>query len=44
MLLRKSQPNLYRYVKKIEAQAKMWFSYKKTFSQFNSRLFILDLT
>ena len=29
MLLRKSQPNLYRYVKKIEAQAKMWFSYKK---------------
>ena len=28
--IKKSQPNLYHYVKKIEAQAKKWFSYKKT--------------
>ena len=28
-ILRKSQPNLQRYVKKIEAQAKKWFSYER---------------
>ena len=27
-MLRKFQPNFYYYVKKIEAQAKKWFSYK----------------
>ena len=29
-MLRKSQPDFSRYVKKIEAQAKKWFSYKTT--------------
>ena len=29
-MLRKFQPNFQHYVKKIEAQAKRWFSYKKT--------------
>ena len=28
-MLRKSQPDFSRYLKKIEAQAKKWFSYKK---------------
>ena len=28
-ILRKFQPNFWHYVKKIEAQAKKWFSYKK---------------
>ena len=28
-ILRKFQPNFQHYVKKIEAQAKKWFSYKK---------------
>ena len=28
-ILRKSQPNFQRYVKKIEAQAKKWFSYER---------------
>ena len=28
-VLRKFQPNFWHYVKKIEAQAKKWFSYKK---------------
>ena len=28
-MLRKSQPNFQNYVKKIEAQAKKWFPYKK---------------
>ena len=27
-MLRRSQPNFQHYVKKIEAQAKKWFSYK----------------
>ena len=27
--LRKTQPNFQHYVKKIEARAKKWFSYKK---------------
>ena len=30
-MLRKSQPNFQHYVKKIEAQEKKWFSYKKTY-------------
>ena len=29
-ILRKPQPNFQHYVKEIEAQAKKWFSYKKT--------------
>ena len=29
-ILRKSQPNFQHYVKKIEAEAEKWFSYKKT--------------
>ena len=33
-MLRKSQPDFERHVKKIEAQAKKWFSYKKTCSSF----------
>ena len=28
-ILRAFQPNFYHYVKKIDAQAKKWFSYKK---------------
>ena len=28
-MLRKSQPNFQHYIKKIEAQTKKWFSYKK---------------
>ena len=28
-MFRKSQPNFKHYAKKIEAQAKKWFSYKK---------------
>ena len=28
-ILRTFQPNFYHYVKKIEAQAKKWFSYSK---------------
>ena len=28
-ILRKSQPNFQRYVKKIEVQAKKWFSYER---------------
>ena len=32
-ILRKFQPNFQHYVKKIEAQAKKWFSYKKRVSQ-----------
>ena len=28
-ILRKSQPNFQRYLKKIEAQAKKWFSYER---------------
>ena len=28
-MLRKSQRNFYHYVKKIDAKAKKWFSYKK---------------
>ena len=28
-MLRKSLPNFQHYIKKIEAQAKKWFSYKK---------------
>ena len=28
-MLRKSQPNFQHYVKKIGAQTKKWFSYKK---------------
>ena len=28
-MLRKPQPDLQRFVKKIEAQAKKWFFYKK---------------
>ena len=31
LILRKSQPNFLHYVEKIEAQAKKWFSYKKSF-------------
>ena len=29
-IFRKFQPNFYHCVKKIESQAKKWFSYKKT--------------
>ena len=32
-ILRKSQPGLKHYVKKIEAQTKKWFSYEKTCNQ-----------
>ena len=32
-ILRKSQPDFQHYVKKIEAQAKKWFSYKKKVQQ-----------
>ena len=34
-VLRKFQPNFWRYVKKIEAQAKKWFSYKKKRAHYN---------
>ena len=33
-MLRKSHPNFQHYVKKIKAQAKKWFSYKKVQSEY----------
>ena len=36
-MLRKSQPNFSRYLKKIEAQAKKWFSNKKNMYSYKFR-------
>ena len=43
-ILRTFQPNFYHYVKKIDAQAKKWFSYKKNPCIFTTKLHIFYIS
>ena len=42
-MLRKSHPNFQHYVKKIKAQAKKWFSYKKVQSSSQNTYFVKEV-